>query len=499
MSSPSSSHERDNTDDSLNKIWNVFYEVKAILNPIMASDNDKDKGVCPKSTGDSCPSGHMLVQCDSNNRYQCKQCSEKTFQPNENWIGDKCRLRQQCDKPHMKHQDHGSTVRDAKCACEDGYHFSNEDQRICLRNPECPKGTAPGTYGTCEPCIKMNMYSDEVGRMKKCKPLTNCEKQHRCTLVPSKGDADNHCGSIVKDLNTCEELNPPHSGSPELLHYAIIGGVVAILLLVVILLIYFCFRRRQLRRQYNQRALTEAEVEQLRVKVVKDCDKDPALHKKVLSTSFSFIEERIDRQIWTLAQELFRFHPKQGHYEVIVEKYKDSQAKYTVNGYLQEWKMWKGDSKDSVGELFRCLRQVKRDDIVNEICMCLRKDVDYHTDVEFQNGYHKQSLKDECTYIFFPCFYHKKEKSPSVPSGTVVVVENDGNEAGTKLLAIASDDVEDGADDGSGVVRPPPGAFYHNHPSPSAPVLEENTNNIFPSLENVKFNRQWSQPVQATS
>lgn len=118
--------------------------------------------------------------------------------------------------------------------------------------------------------------------------------------------------------------------------------------------------------------------------------------------------------------------------------------------------------------------------------------------MDYQHGYHKQTLTDECVYIFFPCCYHKNEKSPSTPLGSVVVVENDGGEAGTKLLAIATDDIEDVGDEGTGGVRPPPGTFYRSHPSPSAPALDD-TNTAFPPLENVKFSRQWSQPVQATS
>ncbi|KAH9515584.1 hypothetical protein Btru_011485 [Bulinus truncatus] len=398
-----------------------------------------------------------------------------------------------CNKTHMKYAFVGSSVQDARCSCDDGYHFPNEDERACVPNTECPKGTSPGTYGSCEPCLAKNMYSDTVGKIKKCKPLTNCEKQNRCVIVPSNGEYDNECGPIVKDLGTCEELNPPSTSSTDIVHYAVIGSIAFTFLLVVALLLFFFCRRKSIRRHNNQRALTEAEMDQLRQKVIKESEKEQIFGKKVLTTSFSFIEERIDRQIWTLAQELFRSHPKPGHFEHIVDKYKDSQAKYTVNGYLQEWKQWKGDNNDAVGELFRCLRQVKRDDIANEICMCLRKDVDYNTDGDFHTGYnYRQSLKDECVYIFFPCIYQANEKSPPMQMGGVVVVENDSGEAGTKLLAIATDDLEDGADDGAG--DKPPGTFYSPQLSPSAPTLEDST--VYPE---VKFNRQWSQPVQATS
>ena len=42
----------------------------------------------------------------------------------------------------------------------------------------------------------------------------------------------------------------------------------------------------------------------------------------MLSKSVFVVEERIERQIWTLAQELYRSHPVKGKYELIVEKYK---------------------------------------------------------------------------------------------------------------------------------------------------------------------------------
>ncbi|XP_055864714.1 uncharacterized protein LOC106058383 isoform X2 [Biomphalaria glabrata] len=460
---------------------------------IMPSHNG-DNSVCPKKENDSCPAGQFHAPCDppDDNKYQCRPCTDSTFQPNENWKNDRCRLKRRCNKPHMKYADMGDTKRDASCMCDDGYHFPNEDQRACVPNVECQKGTAPGLYGDCEPCLSKGMFSDTIGRAKKCKPITNCEKQNRCTLVPSNGEQDNVCGPEVKNLSTCEELHPPSRSSTDILQYAIIGGIIFILLLVVTLLLFFICRRKSLRRHNNLRALTESEMEQLRQRVIKESEKEQVFCRKVLTTSFSFIEERIDRQIWTLAQELFRTHPKPGHFEHIVEKYKDSQAKYTVNGYLQDWKQWKGDNKDTVAELFRGLRQVKRDDIANEICMCLRSDVNYNVDGDFQTGYQRQSLKDDCVYIFFPCFYQANEKSPPVPMGGVVVVENDNGEAGTKLLAIATDDLEDGADDGAG--DKPPGTFYSPQLSPSAPTLEDST--VYPE---VKFSRQWSQPVQATS
>lgn len=107
-------------------------------------------------------------------------------------------------------------------------------------------------------------------------------------------------------------------------------------------------------------------------------------------------------------------------------------------------------------------------------------------------------MKDECVYIFLPCFYRNKEKQSPSAAGAVVV-ESDVGEAGTKLLAIATDDLdqEDNPDNISGGTQPP-GTFYRAHPLPSAPILED-ANNIFASMDNVKFSGQFSQPVQATS
>lgn len=57
----------------------------------------------------------------------------------------------------MRYADYGSTVRDAVCACMEGYHFPNEDQRACVPNKLCPKGTAPGIYGKVNGNIKVYM------------------------------------------------------------------------------------------------------------------------------------------------------------------------------------------------------------------------------------------------------------------------------------------------------------------------------------------------------
>ncbi|GFO42535.1 tumor necrosis factor receptor superfamily member 5 [Plakobranchus ocellatus] len=480
----------------------------------------------------------------------------------------------------MRYADRGSTVRNALCACVEGYHFVNEDQRYCIRNTDCPKGTEPGmygewtltwvytvnraqvgVYGQCEDCLSKHMFSDTVGSAKKCKPLTNCEKQNRCTEIPSDGKMDNQCGPEVKDLETCEALRPASSSSFTV--YAIVGGVAGgvLLLLLLLLLLYFLTRRRTLRRERRglgggvkekgrARPSTDSEKEELRLALLKESDRDPAFCKKVLQTSRSFIEERIDRQIWTLAQELYRTHPKQAHFEHIVEKYRTSQPKYAVNGYMQEWREWRGDNKEALVELFRCLKQVLREDIINEVCACLRNDIDFQPGSEFgveEYPAEKPSLCDDCRYIFLPCLNttsscqnsssssgKKKPRSSSASgkkgnsggkgstagngsSGGGGVTEqspadaDEQAEAGTKLLAVATDDleVEDagtgggcGGGEGDEEAALNPGTLYRGHPSPSAPQLEfdHSPSGHYPSLvDNVKYSRQFSQPVQATS
>ncbi|XP_005111757.2 uncharacterized protein LOC101859829, partial [Aplysia californica] len=407
--------EKEDVDS--NAMWNTLYKIGGALEPLMPSDRNSN-GVCPKSATDSCPSGHQLKQCKTGQGFFCEQCSDKTFQPNENWMGDKCRLRRNCRKANMYYLDEGSTTRNANCACIDGYHFPNEDQRACFSNPICQKGYAPGMYGNCESCQKKGMFSDTVGRVKKCKPLTNCEKRGRCTDVKSNGQFDNICGPKVTDLSTCKEIEPSSSSS-DVLKIAIPAGIIGALLLII-LFIFFVRRKKYRRQQSSKRVLTVEEMDELKLRITKASDRDPAVCKKVLTTSCSFIEERIERQIWDLARELFRPHHIDGKYELIVDKYKESQAKYTVNGYLLEWRDWRGDSKDAVAELFRCLRQVKRDDIINEICACLRNDIEFSEDSQRQSRHssNKKSMRDECVYIFFPCCYGGKEKSSSSSSSS---------------------------------------------------------------------------------
>ena len=58
-------------------------------------------------------------------------------------------------------------------------------------------------------------------------------------------------------------------------------------------------------------------------------------HVPVLDLLQREIEDRINNQIWTLAQELFRSHMDPHKYQDVEKIYRDQQHKYAINGYLQ--------------------------------------------------------------------------------------------------------------------------------------------------------------------
>lgn len=463
----------------------------------MAADAHSD---CSRTDSDSCPAGHELAKCRNRDGYQCKQCSALSFQPNENRLGDRCRLRRVCGQPHMVYKEHGSTTRDADCDCDRGFHFENVDQRACVPNRYCPKGYGQGEYGVCVQCIDQNMYSDTYDREHKCKPLTNCEKQSRCTISKSNGTFDNVCGPKVKDVKSCDDPQPLASEDVDIpRQYIIAGGIVgSLILILVFLLIFYIARRNNLRRQkYAQKPLSPDQLEELKVKILKECERDSVLCKKVLSKSVFVVEERIERQIWTLAQELYRPHPVTGKYELIVEKYKESLPKYAVNGYMQEWKLWRTESKDAVTELFRCLRHCKRDDIVYEICNGLRHDVGFEVDMEAQmeeDGTYnraKHSCMEDVMEVFCPCCHIWKSDVKATPQAKVVFPkkgEKDKDpEASGKLLEVSSLQHAQPVDVDSHLAK------FRSRPCPSAPTLDHEVI-VYPD-----YYRQCSQPVQATT
>ncbi|PVD35590.1 hypothetical protein C0Q70_02553, partial [Pomacea canaliculata] len=416
---------------------------------IMATDT-RSSSECQRKNTDSCPSGHELMRCPSDGGYRCQQCGGFSFQPNENWLGDRCRLRRVCDNPHMDYKDHGSTTKDADCQCQDGFHFENEDQRACVPNRECGKGYGQGDY----------------------------------------------------DVKSCDEPQKPTSEDSADPRLWIIGGGIAgsiILIIIIIFIIYIIRRNSYRRRKFAQKPLSPDQLEELKHRILKACEKENTLCKKVMSKSVFIVEERIDRQIWTLAQELYRSHPIQGKYELVVEKYKESQHKYAVNGYLQEWKLWKGESKESIGDLFKCLSQCKRDDIVYEVCNALRNDVGMELDLEAQLDVNeayskgKQNQLDEFVSVMCPCG-READSKPRPKVKEVAMEKEKGGEASDKLLEAPPRD--------SDAIEAPPGAgdvLCSSRPTPTAPVIDDSTSGVaFADGSGVPgVHIQYSQPMQA--
>ncbi|KAL8591655.1 hypothetical protein ACOMHN_056771 [Nucella lapillus] len=426
----------------------------------------------------------------------------------------------------MGYRNHGSTTKDADCQCSQGYHFENVDQRACVPNQECGRGYGQGEYGVCIKCIDQHMFSSTVDRVKRCRPLTNCEKQGRCTIRKSNGFVDNECGPAVRDVTSCDDPQPPpqaQGGDPTV--YIIAGGVLgSIFLIIAILLVIFIVRRSALRRRrYAQKPLSPEQLEELKTKILKECERESALCKKVLSKSVFMVEERIERQIWTLAQELYRSHPTQGKYEHIVDKYKESQHKYAVNGYLQEWKAWWGEGKEAVAELFACLSRSKRDDIVYEICNGFRHDVGYDMDMEAQLEEEEEAFRakrkccDDVTEVFCPCWV-KPHEVKAAPKCKVVLPEKrmeKDTEAGGKLLEVTSPSRGGGGGGGEPeVVEVVSSGVHYRMPRAcsSAPALEEEGEEyggggrvgeereaFMRQAAQLAVHRQCSQPVQATT
>ncbi|XP_071109093.1 uncharacterized protein [Haliotis cracherodii] len=465
----------------IHNITHTFDRLHIAFQQMTPSRHSLDK--CQKNLK-SCPQGHALTRCPEDGEYSCKQCGPRFFQPNENRLGDKCRWRKRCDKPFMKYSNYGSTVKDAICECNPGYHFENEDQRACVPNRDCDKGFGQGEYGVCENCIEKMMYSDVKNPRQKCKPLRNCEKESRCTKKKSNGTFDNECGPVVRDINDCSSIVSQIDGpNTKLKTAAIIGGVVGALVLLVLLVLLLLYRRKNHKKTHRNVILTEDQLEELKNLIIQKCEKDDDLSKKVLDESFSQIESRIERQAWGLAQDMFRSHPMPGKYELVVETYKDKTPRETIKGYLSEWKSWKGENHTAVTELFQCLRNCKRDDIVYEICNRLRSDVgDLCVDAEgnvIENHTYNRAQNNFCHDIadVFPCI--KKTEKTQIEKGENLETTNKLLEAQTNMDPHTT------------------GAVFQGRTYPTAPVPDE-TNGLLTEPE-VHFHRQYSQPVQATT
>ncbi|XP_052821473.1 uncharacterized protein LOC128246942 isoform X5 [Mya arenaria] len=494
---------------------------KAYLPPSMATSSGTK---CFKASSlDHCPKGHEMETCTLNGesgRY-CKQCGDLTFQPNENRFGDQCRIRRTCDKYRMKFAEYGDKTRNAVCECDLGYHFENEDQRACVPNKDCGKGFGMGVYedntltGICQNCFEKNMWSETINNYDRCKPLKNCEKMSRCTIVKSNGTFDNKCGPVVANVKDCDSIvhataEPATATSTSTVVGLAVAGGVLCLLLVLLLVILFVRRRR---RAARERQLRAEELEEMLPEIVKRAKKDENFCKKVLDLLQREVEDRINNQIWALAQELFKSHLEPAKYEDLLEKYRDQQHKYAVNGYLNDWRGWRGNQGDAVHELVTCLQseRVKRPDIVLEVVNKLREDFPEVVESYSPNKRSPRSspAKRFCAAIF-PCackendpdVYECKDTSKGLLSEHLNNDTKDNSHVTVNLAPGGPHDGNTGGGGGDVIISPEDaGGVYRKAATPSAPVIEDDVG-IYPDVE-VKgqhfYDRSDSLPVQASS
>lgn len=404
----------------------------------------------------------------------------------------------------MQYKDPGSKIKDAECKCEDGFHFENEDQRACVPNKICPKGFGQGLFGVCEECIKKNMWSDVADRKGKCKPLRNCEKEGRCTVVKSNGTTDNKCGPKVSDVTDCDSLiNTTPEPEPVVSEAAIYGsilGAIAVFLLLIALIVWYIIRRRQAARRSS--SLTREELDELLEEICKRCRKDETYCKKVLSEAQRQVEDEINQQIWDLPRELFRNHIQPAKFELIVESYKGQPAKYAINGYMNDWRSWKGDSPEAVEELIKGLNTVKREDIVYKVVNKLRED--YPAVVANYSSPNNRSSKPSGAERFFssifPCLCDKnnRDASDNKDTSTKLLDSRTTNENGSNIGAPPPDYSHDG-----GLTPTDAGMAYRKGPTPSAPVITDPQTLYEPNVKPHFYDRSESLPdsvpVQASS
>ncbi|KAL5013201.1 hypothetical protein ScPMuIL_007471 [Solemya velum] len=435
------------------------------------------KGCSPKVK--ECPPGHEINECEDDQHkagYICTQCTERTFQSDNSRPGDRCRLRRYCNKPHMEYRHGGTTTKDAQCQCKSGYHYENDDQRACVPNRLCGKGYGQGEYGVCLQCIKHGMYSDRADRYTKCRAQTNCHKQGRCIMKKSNGIDDNTCGEPVEDLSKCSELSQGYYANmhDNISTGVIVGCVLGAAAVFVIILLLILYLRRHLSSKSSQgRSLSKEQLEEILQNIIMKSEKDDIYCRKVLGCYFSEIENKIDRQIWTLAQELFKDHFQAAKYEIIVEKYKENQLKFAINGYLQEWQEWRGETAEAVSELLKCLKQCGREDITYGICSKFQEENDEHL---FEDSTH--SRKTNFCQHFMQIVCQCMKKKPELPTQ---YFEN--RDPTNKLLDAELEQKE-------------PGKVYQDRPCPSAPVSIEQDSS---SIEKVEYKGTISYPIQASS
>ncbi|XP_062597285.1 uncharacterized protein LOC134258736 isoform X4 [Saccostrea cucullata] len=471
---------------------------------VFGTNAGKTSSKCSKSTS-YCPSGHYYETCPQDKGARCVQCDSKSYQPDRNGPLDKCKAKTTCDRQNMEYADQGSALRDAKCRCAPGYHFLNTDQTHCVPNNVCPVGWGQTDYGSCEDCHKRNMYSDKADKVQRCQVLRNCEKENRCTKRRSNGTFNNECDQPTKDISNCTNPGPAtgshralqSSASAPIYAGAAVGAII-FLVLIFFLVMFLLWKRR--RAQSKDDALSRDQIDSLLERIVTRSEGDESYSRKVIAASFREIEDRIDRQIWKLPQELFREHMQPAMYEVIVEKYKEKDHKYAINGYLQDWREWKGENSEAISHLFKCLRLVEREDIVYEICNKFREgypEVVMDAEVKLDNGI----VKKRSQKITFKEYL--KETLCCCPSKRKRYTEKDEPketqdsllDAKTKEAEVCEKEKMEESDDVLPMSPSEAGAIYRERPSPSAPVIDDagNVHVIIP------MNRAYSFPVQASS
>nr|XP_022340513.1 uncharacterized protein LOC111135083 isoform X9 [Crassostrea virginica] len=501
---------------------------------IFGSNEGKFSSQCSKETT-FCPSGHYFEACDKENEARCVQCDSKSYQPDRNGPMDKCKTKTQCDRPNMGYADRGSTVRDAKCRCNPGFHFRKGDHTLCIPNRECPIGYGQTDYGDCENCHQRNMYSDQPDKIQRCQVLRNCEKENRCTKLRSDGTFNNVCDKYpTKDISNCTDPRPmanshkalTSNGAAPLYAGAAVGAI--FFLVVIFFLVMFLLWKRR-RAQSKEDALSRDQIESLLERIVTRSEGDEPYSRKgnnviglaeikneffnfvisvflVIAAAFREIEDRIDRQIWKLPQELFREHMQPAMYEVIVEKYKDKDHKYAINGYLQDWREWKGENSEAISHLFKCLRLVEREDIVYEICNKFREgypEVVMDAEVKLDNGIvkknsHQITFKEYLKETLCCCCSSKRKKyaekgEPMETQDSLLSPQE--VKAKEAEAEVVDKEKLDEPDDVAPLSPSEAGAIYRERPSPSAPVIDDagNVHVIIP------MNRAYSFPVQASS
>ena len=465
----------------------------------------------------SCRSGHEMIKCpgtgtDDKAKWYCQQCGDLSFQPNDNRYGDKCRLRKPCERRFMSYADYGSTTRDAICKCLPGYHFESTDQRSCVANSECSKGYGQTQYGTCDKCIVGSTYSDVSDTQQTCQIVTNCEKQFRCTIKRSNGTGDNVCSVYtVKDPSKdCDHPPSLHEKSPNqsaLTEGAIVGivlGVVVLIVAVLFLLLFLLYRRRR-SNNTSGHVIDTDQLDRLSSQITERATREEPYRRKVMTAAIREIEDNINKQIWSLPQELFRNHFQDAKYELVVEKYKDKDHKYAINGYMQDWREWREDAGDAVSELFTCLKKVKREDIIYKICSKFREaypEVVIDAETQLENGVvsrrSKRQNEEGILDILFPCCSAQSSSTNDCEeTEQVKFMLDDSKEAAStpKTLEFEPNEKGNNSNDNGAMTPQEAGNVYRDHPVPSAPVLDE-TGNIHIIIP---MNRSVSYPVQASS